>query len=160
MRVIMPPPTIGVLIVLQCFVVAFVALHNWIPLGPLNDLKAVRAEFPTGKLIITTLSNLTPAAIGLAGSIFYFKSGFPEWLVWYLCIFYLLACCGSLWAWWIPYFFGAGKKRLARDLALYGNTHSFLPERNGVPPNTLHAIFDVVTVAILIVLAMVTAQAR
>jgi hypothetical protein len=156
----MPADIIGVLIALQCFVVAFVALHNWIPLGSLNDLRAVRAEFPTGKLIVTTLSNLTPAAIGLAASIFYFRRGFPEWLVWYLRIFYLLACCGSLWAWWIPYFFGAGKKRVAREQALYGNTHSFLPERHGVRPNTLHVIFDVVTVAILIALALLTAQAQ
>jgi len=155
-----PSEAIAVLIALQCFVVAFVALHNWIPLGALNDLPAVRAEFPTGKLIVTTLSNLTPAAIGLGASVFYFRSGFPEWLVWYLWIFYSLACCGSLWAWWIPYFFGAGKKRVAREQALYGNTHSFLPERHGVRPNTLHVIFDVVTVAILITLAMLTAQAR
>jgi hypothetical protein len=156
----MAPTATGVLIALQCFVVAFVALHNWVPLGSLNDLKAVRAEFPTGNLIVTTLSNLAPAAIGLAGSIFYFRRGFPEWLVWYLWIFYLLACCGSLWAWWIPYFFGAGKKRVAREQALYGNTHSFLPERHGVRPNTLHVIFDVVTVAILITLAVLAMQTR
>jgi hypothetical protein len=156
----MPADTLGVLIALQCFVVVFVALHNWIPLGALNDLEAVRAEFPAGKLIVTTLCNLTPAAIGLAASIFYFRRGFPEWLVWYLWIFYLLACCGSLWAWWLPYFFGAGKKRIAREQALYGNTHSFLPERHGVRPNTLHVIFDVVTVAILIALALLTAQAQ
>lgn len=156
----MPADTIGVLIALQCFVVVFVALHNWIPLGSLNDLEAVRAEFPTGKLIVTTLSNLTPAAIGLAASIFYFRQGFPDWLVWYLWIFYLLACCGSLWAWWIPYFFEAGKKRVAREQALYGNTHSLLPERHGVRPNTLHVIFDVVTVAILIALALLTARAQ
>jgi hypothetical protein len=156
----MAPTASGVLIALQCFVVAFVALHNWVPLGSLNDLKAVRAEFPTGNLIVTTLSNLAPAAIGLAGSIFYFRRGFPGWLVWYLWIFYLLACCGSLWAWWIPYFFGAGKKRVAREQALYGNTHSFLPERHGVRPNTLHVIFDVMTVAILITLAVLAMQTR
>jgi hypothetical protein len=111
-------------------------------------------------LIVTTLSNLTPAAIGLGASIFYFRRGFPDWLVWYLWIFYLLACCGSLWAWWLPYFFGAGKKRVAREQALYGNTHSFLPERHGVRPNTLHVIFDMVTVAILIALALLTARAQ
>ena len=52
------------------------------------------------------------------------------------------------------------KKRIAREQALYRNTHSFLPERHGLRPNTLHVIFDVVTVAILITLAVLTAQAR
>jgi hypothetical protein len=31
---------------LQCFVVLFVALHNWIPLGTLNNVRGVRLEFP------------------------------------------------------------------------------------------------------------------
>jgi hypothetical protein len=46
----MNPVAMSALIVLQCFVVLFVALHNWIPLGSLNDVKAVRSVFPTGKL--------------------------------------------------------------------------------------------------------------
>ena len=49
---------------------------------------------------------------------------------------------------------------IAREQALYRNTHSFLPERHGLRPNTLHLFFDVVTVAILITLAVLTAQAR
>jgi hypothetical protein len=39
-----------------------------------------------------------------------------------------------------------------------GTTHAFLPERNGIKPNTLHVMFDVVTVAILLVLGVLTAQ--
>ncbi len=153
----MPQPATTILIALQCFVVAFVALHNWIPLGPLNDLNAVRAEFPGSKLFFTTLSNFIPAAFGLICSI-YFRQHFPEWLTWYLWIFYLLACCGSAYAWWLPYFFGVGKKHLAREQELYSKTHSFLPERHGVRPNTLHLIFDVLTLAILATLAVIHAQ--
>lgn len=153
----MPQPTTGILIALQCFVVAFVGLHNWIPLGSLNDLRAVRAEFPGSKLFLTTLSNFIPAAFGLACSL-YFQHRFPEWLIWYLWIFYLLACCGSAYGWWIPYFFGAGKQRLAREQELYGQTHSFLPERHGVRPNTLHVIFDFATLAVLATLATLGAQ--
>jgi hypothetical protein len=41
---------------------------------------------------------------------------------------------------------------------MYAATHAFLPERNGIRPNTLHVIFDVVTVAILVDLAVLTAQ--
>jgi hypothetical protein len=126
----MPQPTTGILIALQCFVVAFVGLHNWIPLGSLNDLRAVRAEFPGSKLFLTTLSNFIPAAFGLACSL-YFQHRFPEWLIWYLWIFYLLAGCGSAYGWWIPY---------------------------GVRPNTLHVIFDFATLAVLATLATLGAQ--
>jgi hypothetical protein len=48
-RAPMKPYRHGTLIALQCFVVLFVALHNWIPLGSLNDVKAVRSIFPPGK---------------------------------------------------------------------------------------------------------------
>jgi hypothetical protein len=33
-----------------------------------------------------------------------------------------------------------------------------LPEHNGIRPNTLHMIFDIVTIAILIALGALTAQ--
>jgi hypothetical protein len=146
----------GILIALQCFVVLFVAFHNWIALGSLNDVKAVRSVFPTGKLLVTTLINFIPVAIGLAASVFYFRTGFPGWLFWFLWILYGLACYGSLKAWWIPYFSRPEPERVARERAMYARTHAFLPERNGIRPNTLHVIFDVVTVSILVVLAVVS----
>jgi hypothetical protein len=153
----MNPIVTGTLIALQCFVLLFVALHNWIPLGSLNDVKAVRSVFPTGKLLVTTLINFTPVAIGLGGTIFYFKKGFPGWLIWFLWILYGLACYGSLKAWWIPYLFRADPERVARDQVMYGSTHSFLPRRNGISPNTLHVIFDIATLGILILLAILSA---
>jgi hypothetical protein len=140
--------TMSALIALQCFVVLFVALHNWIPLGKLNDVKGVRAEFPGSKLLITTLINLTLVSVGLAASAIYFGRDLPGWLFWWLWITYGLACYGSLRAWWIPYLFRAEPERTARYRVMYGTTHAFLPEHNGMRPNTLHVIFDVATVAI------------
>jgi hypothetical protein len=154
----MHPIVTGALVALQCFVVLFVGLHNWIPLGTLNDVKGVRAEFPGSKPLITTLINFTPFAIGFAGSVVYFGRDFPGWLFWWLWITYGLACYGSLTAWWIPYLFRADPERAARYRVMYGATHAFLPERNGIKPNTLHVLFDVVTVALLIVLGVLTAQ--
>jgi hypothetical protein len=154
----MHPVTMGALIALQCFVVSFVALHNWIPLGTLNDVKGVRAEFPSGKLLTTTLINFTPYAFGLASSAIYFGKPLPGWLFWWLWISYGLACYGSLKAWWIPYLFRPEPERAARYQVMYGTTHAFLPERNGMRPNTLHVIFDIATVAILLVLSVLTAQ--
>jgi hypothetical protein len=44
--------------------------------------------------------------------------------------------------WWIPYFFGYGaEERVDRYQQMFGDTHSFLPEINGIVPNTLHVIF-------------------
>jgi hypothetical protein len=154
----MQPITTVALLALQSFVVLFVAFHNWIPLGTLNNLKGIRAEFPTKKLLITTFVNLTPLAIGLAASAFYFGRFYPGWLFWWLWITYGLACYGSLMAWWIPYLFRPEPNRAARYQVMYAATHSFFPEHNGIRPNTLHVIFDTVTVATIIVLAVLTAQ--
>jgi hypothetical protein len=144
------------LLALEVLVVLFVALHNWVPLGSLNDVKGVRREFPTGKLVLTTLLNFTPFAIGLAASAFYFGRQYPGWVYWWLWITYGLACFGSLKAWWIPYLFRPDPQLAARYRPMYAATHSFFPERNGIRPNTLHVIFDVLTIATLIDLAVLT----
>ncbi|MBD5657405.1 MAG: hypothetical protein IAI50_19815 [Candidatus Eremiobacteraeota bacterium] len=83
----------------------------------------------------------------------FFGRRFPGWLFWELWIFYAIAVYGSLKAWWIPYLFRPDPERAARYRTMYANTHAFLPERNGITPNTLHVVFDVVTIGILIVLA-------
>jgi hypothetical protein len=145
------------LLALQCFVVLFVALHNWIPLGTLNNLKGIRVEFPTGKLLFTTLINFTPVAIGLAATACYSGRVYPGWVFWWLWITYGLACYGSFKAWWMPYLLRADPHLAARYRTMYAGTHSFLPERNSIRPNTLHVLFDIVTVAILIDLAVLTA---
>jgi hypothetical protein len=145
------------LLALQCFVVLFVALHNWIPLGPLNNVKGVRVVLPTRKLLVTTLVNFTLVAFGLAATAFYFDRVFPTWVFRWLWITYGLACYGSLTAWWVPYLLRPDPQRAARYRTMYAGTHAFLPERNGIRPNTLHVLFDIVTVAILIDLAVLTA---
>lgn len=73
----MHPITISALLALQCFNVPFLALHDWIPLGTLNDMKGVRAANPGSKLLTTTLISLAPFAIGLAASALYFRGAYP-----------------------------------------------------------------------------------
>ena len=155
----MHPTAKAVLLVLQGFVLLFVSLHNWIPLGSLNNVKGVRVAFPTGKLIATTLLNFTPFAIGFAATTFYFHRPYPGWLYWWLWIIYWLACYGSFKAWWMPYLFRRDPDLVARYKTMYAGTHSFLPEHNGIRPDTLHLLFDLVTIAILIDLAVLTTQA-
>lgn len=156
----MPSLSKFALLTLQSFVVLFVAFHNWIPLGTLNKVEGVRAEFPPGKLLLTTLINFAPFVIGLGASVFYFGRAYPGWVFWWLWLTYGLACCGSITSWWLPYLFRPDPKLAARYRTMYANTHSFLPERNGIRPNTLHVMFDVVTIAMLIDLAVLTARSR
>src|ERR1700691_6011865 len=151
MRRLMHSIAMVALLGLQCFVVLFVALHNWIPLGTLNNVKGVRVEFPTGKLFVVTLINFTPVAIGLAATAFYFGRAYPGWVFWWLWITYGFACYGSLTACWIPYLARPDPQRAARYRTMYAGTHAFLPERNGIRPNTLLVFFVVVTVPISLI---------
>jgi len=143
---------IKVLFGLQIFHVLFLALHDWIPLGTLNDPKAVRAANPVGKLMFGTLISAAPFAFGLAASTYYGGSRYPRWLLWYLGISYLLLLLGELEAWWVPYFFRSEAARAMRYEAMFGETHAFLPQRNGIRPNTLHVALHLMTLAALIVL--------
>jgi hypothetical protein len=154
----MHPITAAILLALQCFHVLFLALHDWIPLGTLNDLKAVRATYPLRKRIIGTLISLIPFVIGLAASAIYFGRVYPAWLLWWLWISYGLLFFGELTAWWIPYLFRYEPERATRYQVMFGATHAFLPERNGIRPNTLHVILHFFTLATLVVLGVLTAQ--
>ncbi len=151
----MQPTAQGVLVALQCFVLLFEALHNWIPLGTLNDVKGAHAAFPGKKLLFTTLSNVIPFSVGLIDCILYFGRMYPDWLFYYLWISYALAVIFSMRAWWIPYFV-PNPELAARYKVMYASMHSILPERNGIKISTLHVIFDAAVLAILITLAVVT----
>jgi hypothetical protein len=49
---------------LQAFHVAFLWLHDWIPLGRLNDVAEVRRQDPLPRLIRVTLIQSVPYTIG------------------------------------------------------------------------------------------------
>jgi hypothetical protein len=142
------------LIVLQIFHVLFLCLHDWIPLGNLNDIAAVRAENSIGKLIAGTLISTTPFAFGLAASLGYHEKGFPGWLWWWLWVSYAFLFVGEMQAWWIPYFLRTEPQRATRYAAMFGGTHAFLPQRNGIRPNTLHVILHAATVLTLVFLGL------
>ena len=150
----MHPRTVGALFVLQIFHVLFLSLHDWIPLGKLNDPKAVRATISGGKLLVATLISTAPFAFGLAASAVYLGRPYPQWLLLWIGISYAMLFVGELQAWWIPYFFRAQPERAARYQAMFGGTHAFLPVHNGIRPNTLHVILHAGTFAILVVLVV------
>jgi hypothetical protein len=142
------------LLCLQLFQVAFLLLHDWLPLGSLSNLPAVRAENPHRNLFLTTILSALPFALALVFSILHQAHGYPHWLFLYLCIAYGLLFYGELNAWWFPYAFGAGPEKVARFQHMFSRTNAFLPERNGIRINTLHVILHLSTLATLITLAV------
>jgi hypothetical protein len=138
-----------VLIALQGFVTAFLLLHDWIPLGRLNNLAAMRGEDSLGHRIWVTLLPAAPAAIGLYFSAERFGRPYPQWLWTLLWITYGLLLLGLLRAWWVPYLLATDKERAERYEVIFAGTHSFLPERNGITPNTLHVLFHAATVSVV-----------
>ena len=141
-----------VLIVLQVFQVLFLWLHDWVPLGRLNDVKAVRSQDTVFRLIVVTLIQSGPFTIGLLFSLLYFGRRYPHWLYLWLWISYSVIFLGQIRAWWIPYLFRAEPERAARYQIMFGNTHHFLPTRNGLVPNTAHILLHLATAATLVAL--------
>jgi hypothetical protein len=141
-----------VLIALQVFQVLFLWLHDWVPLGRLNDVKAVRSQDTAFRLVVVTLIQSLPFTIGLLFSLSYLGRLYPRWLYLWLWISYGVIFVGQIRAWWIPYLFRAEPERAARYQIMFGNTHRFLPTRNGLVPNTAHIMLHLATAATLVTL--------
>jgi hypothetical protein len=142
----------AVLLLLQALQVAFLWVHDWLPLGNFNDVRAVREQDTLSRLVRVTLIQSLPFTIILIFSAAYFRQPYPHWLITSLWIAYIILFLGQLRAWWLPYLFRPEPERAARYRAMFGKTHSFLPLRNGLVPNTAHIFLHVCTAATLIVL--------
>jgi hypothetical protein len=143
-----------VLVGLQGFQVVFLWIHDWIPLGRLNDVVAVRSQDTLQRLVMVTLVQSVPWTLGFYFSLKYFGHSYPYWLDWWLWISYALLLIGQVRAWWVPYLFRADPQRAGRYRVMFGNTHTFLPVRNGLVPNTAHILLHVCTAATLVVLCL------
>jgi hypothetical protein len=141
-----------IFIALQAFNVAFLLLHDWIPLGRLNNLTAIRSQDKRLRSVFVTLLPGVPAAICLFLSARYFGQSYPEWVQMWLWITYGIFFLGLLRAWWIPYLAAPDPQRAERYRIIFAGTHAFLPQRNGIVPDTLHVLFHVAVVTTLIVL--------
>jgi hypothetical protein len=135
---------------LQAFIVVFLLLHDWVPLGRWNNAAAKRHEDTLFHLVWTTLLAAVPSSIGLYYSASYFGRAYPHWLEMWLWITYGLFLLGMLRAWWIPYLLVPDAKRAARYQSIFANTYSFLPRHNGIAPDALHFLFHLTVVATLI----------
>ena len=141
-----------VLLALQGLQVLFLWIHDWIPLGRFNDVAAVRSQDTTKRLVTVTLIQSVPWTIGLYFSLSHLGQLYPGWLYAWLLISYGMLFIGEIRAWWIPYLFRPDPERAARYRIMFGNTHSFLPSRNGMVPNTAHVLLHLATAVTLICL--------
>ncbi len=141
----MSPTVQLILIFLQALQLLFLLVHDWLPLGRLNDVAAFRRTSTPREMLLALLVPSIPVATAFVLSIVYFRSSFPPWLRTWLCVTYGLLFLGELESWWIPYAFGTSSARVERYQSLFSRTHSFLPPRHGIVPNTLHVILHVLT---------------
>ncbi len=141
-----------VLTALQIFQVAFLLCHDWLPLGRLNDTRAVQAADSRSRLITVTLISTLPYAFGLIACLENTGMPWPVWILRYLWISYGLLLIGQLRAWWVPYMIVPDAARARRYEFMFGRTHAFLPVRNGIRPNSLHLALHVSTLATLVLL--------
>jgi hypothetical protein len=151
----LPPPSNALeftFLALQALVMAFLLFHDWVPLGRLNNLGAIRREDSLVRSVFVTLLPAVPAALGLFYSARYFGRRYPDWLEMLLWISYGVFILGMLRAWWIPYLLVPDKERAARYQVIFAGTHTFLPRRNGMAPDTLHTLFHLVTFTTVFVL--------
>jgi hypothetical protein len=142
-----------VLLWLQAFQVAILLLHDWIPLPPLNDIRAARRGHSWTSMVFGTLISSLFPSIGMALSLFYLQTGWPNWLYIYLSAAYAFLFVGELEAWWIPYLLSHQPKRASEYEAMYGNTCAFLPRHNGIRINALHFLLHAATLGTLLMLA-------
>ena len=87
------------LLALQAFQVLFLWIHDWIPLGRLNDVAAVRRQDSLQRFVIVTLIQSVPYTIGLFFSARYLGRSYPMWLDNWLWISYALIFVGQMRAW-------------------------------------------------------------
>ncbi len=140
------------LLALQTFQVLFLWIHDWIPLGRLNDVAAVKSQDTRGRLVRVTLIQSAPFTVGLLFCLIHFGQPYPGWLNIWLKVSYTALFLGQLRAWWFPYLLRPEPERALRYRIMFGKTHSFLPVRNGLVPNTAHILLHIATLATLVLL--------
>jgi hypothetical protein len=139
------------LIALQAVQVVFLLLHDWVPLGRLSNLAAVRGIDSTAKLFWTTVLSALPYAAGLALSILWLPH-WPMGLRIYLEWLYTISLLTIAFVWWVPYLSPSDSERAERYRVRFAGTLSFLPKRHGFAPDALHTAYHAVVLATALLL--------
>lgn len=124
------------------FIFLLMIVHDFVPLGPFNDVEAILNDRPLKELIFVTVVNAGQILLIIIGVLFFIGKKYPIIIKLWLIIHQSCIFIGALIAWWIPYIFGIGaEQRAERYQEMFGDTHSFLPIMNGIVPNTIYTIF-------------------
>jgi hypothetical protein len=128
-------------IILQFILLLFMLVHHWIAVPPLNDVAALKANDSYFYRFIGSVINGSFVLIPLIITLIYYRQPhivLPASIT--IVVFYLVLTIGTIFSWWVPYFFGSSLKHKER-FNKFKNTHTFLPARgDNVIPNTLHVI--------------------
>lgn len=119
----------------------FMLIHDWVPLGSLNNVQAIQLAHTKSELVQMTTIQTLSILIVIIIAVIYIGKRYPIWAKLWLIIHLGCIMVGAIFAWWIPYFFGSSEERVGRYNFMFGDTHSFLPAMNGIVPNTIHVLF-------------------
>lgn len=123
----------------------FMVVQDWVPLGTLNNVQAISLNRSKSELVTVTIIGVVQILILIALILVFVGKRQPLWVKFWLIIHPTFIFAGALLDWWIPYLFGYGaEEKSTRYIEMFGNTHSFLPLRNGIVPNTLHILFHTI----------------
>ena len=117
-------------------------VHDWVPMYPLNDLRALRRTQTISQTIIYTGINVGACSWALIETVRHYRHSslsFPydPWCI------YAIMTIGTILSWWVPYLFGSSKQHQSK-MKPYQSTHSFLPKcSSNIHPNTMHVIVHV-----------------
>lgn len=132
--------TLSFFIIIQSILLLFMTLHDWIHLPPLTDIRAMEKHSSKRSRLINSFIFFLIVFVPLALTVFLGPT-FRVNIV--LVALYGILTLGTLFSWWIPYFFGSSDQHKL-DFAEYKNTHHFLPARGAnVVPNTLHLLLHI-----------------
>lgn len=141
-----------ILLVGLSFILLFMLIHDWVPLGPLNDVQAVMDTRSFQELITITLFGAGQILLLMGIVVWFMGKKYPLWAKLWLIIHQGFILSGAMLDWWIPYFTGYGaEERVERYSAMFGDTHAFLPVMNGIIPNTIHVLFHATLALCLLV---------
>ena len=133
------PALLIIFITVQITLLLFMALHDIIPVPPLNDIDTLARDHSLLSRCLNGLINSIFVIIPLALTIYYMPN-LPFWAVCTCVVFYGILTVGTVFAWWVPYLFGSSATH-KQEFMMFKNTHHFLPARgDNVIPNTLHVL--------------------
>ncbi|WP_062052187.1 hypothetical protein [Bacillus sp. JCM 19034] len=138
-------------------ILLFMIMQDWIPLGSLNDVQAIAEDRSFNEILIVTLVGVLQILLLMGLLLVFIGKGYPIWVKFWLIIHQICIFAGALLDWWIPYFFGYGaEQRTERYSQMFGDTHSFLPELNGIIPNTFHTLFHIILLFCIVLTIYIT----